>query len=74
MRRTVLRSDSVIHGYAYQEEPDRILEIKYRDSGKVFQYVGVEPAVYIFCFEQSFAPGAEWLKHRHHYVSTEAPQ
>jgi len=63
MRRQVLWNDSTIHSYAYDEE-NHLLQIKYWETGKVVNYHGVLPAIYVLVFEESSAIGPEWEKYR----------
>jgi hypothetical protein len=62
MRRTVLRNDSRIHSWAY-DEAAQILQIKYWADGRVFNYHDVWPAYVVLVFE-GITPGPDWEQFR----------
>lgn len=51
-----------------------LLEVKYLQTGKVFQYEHVEEIIVLLCFEDDVAPGQAWIDtFRAQYKETEIP-
>ena len=51
-----------------------MLQLKYWETGKVFDYHDVWPAYVVLVFEDSFAPGQEWEKYRARFAATEVKE
>lgn len=60
MRRQIIRNSSQIQSYGWDPETE-VLEIKYLQTGKVFQYEKVPEIIVTLTFEDDVAPGQEWM-------------
>lgn len=73
MRRQIIRNSSQIQSYGWDSETE-LLEVKYLQTGKVFQYEHVEEIVVVLCFEDDVTPGQAWIDtFRAQYKETEIP-
>jgi hypothetical protein len=73
IRQTVLRTDSRIYSWGFDEQT-QALQVKYWETGKVFDYHDVWPAYVVLVFEDSSAPGREWGKYRARFAASEVKE